>query len=153
MNRSSYDSYGYVEGSGPRSRPVGDLLLNWVLVIAVIGVTAWNLEREWSWYKAELLYYHSVQDGLTPADIEDPFVARGVEANMAYKDIDQGAFFWVKWRGRLPFYVLGLLIPFVIGVARLRRKGYMRWNVPYYVAFVLFVGVSAYFVAKSLQWL
>lgn len=153
MSRRNYDRgpYGYVEGSSPKPRPIGDLLLNWGLVIAILAVGAWKLEQDWAWYKSELLFYNSIQDGITPAELEDNFVSKGVERNMQYKDLDEQAFFWTKWLPKVPWYVIGLFIPFLATIFRLRRKRHHKLNVPYYIGIGLFVLVTAYFVGQSFQ--
>ena len=152
--RSSYGrgQYGYVDGSSPKARPVGSLLMNWAVVIAILAVGAWKLEQDWSWYKSELLFYNSIQDGLGPADLDDHFMSQGIERNMEYKTATEGDFFWAKWKPKLPWYILGLFLPFLIGVLRLRRKGYQRLNVPYYIGIVVFLFVSVYFLGQFLEW-
>lgn len=154
MSRRSYDrdQYGYVDGSSPKPRPIGSLLMNWAVVIAILAVGGWKLEQDWSWYKSELLFFHSIQDGLTPADLEDNFMKRGLERNMVHKDLTEQSFFWTKWRPKLPIYIIGLFIPFLIGAIRLRRKGYQRFNIPYYIGIVVFLAAAGYFFAQFMGW-
>lgn len=142
-NRDSYnDTYG--DAASQRGRTSFDLLLNWILLIGVIGIGISQLERDWYTYKMELTFYHTVQDGMTPTDMESGFMARGVERNMEYLGQPVNKFFRDQWMSKLPFYLGGLLIPFLIGIIRLTRKGYRRWNTPYFIAWAAFIFVAAY---------
>ena len=144
-----YDSYDQEENV--RRRPMMDLILNWVLVIGILAVGYSSLEKDWYFYKNELLFFQYVQDGSTPDQMDSDFMARGVERNMVNKGKSSNEFFWDQWLPKIPWYIVCLGIPFVIGIWRLRKKEYRRLNVPYYIGYVAFLGFVVYFLLSQFQ--
>ncbi len=127
-----------------RRRPPLDLIINWMLVIGILAFGYSQFERDWYGYKNELLFFQTVQDGFTPADMDSKFMARGVERNMPYKDSSINEFFVSQWLPKIPFYLLCMGIPFLIGIWRLRKKEYRRLNRVYYLGIVAFLGFVGY---------
>jgi|GEM_PF-7051281 len=148
-NKDSFDDT-YGDHTPQRTKSTLDLLLNWVLLIGIIGIGIYQFERDWYYYEMEVTFYNTVQDGMTPDDMESAYMARGVERNMEYigKSINQ--FFQDQWLPKLPFYLGGLMIPFLIGIIRLSRKSFRRWNVPYYFAWLAFLSATGYSLLTGL---
>lgn len=137
-----YDSFETDEHVRRRS-PI-DLIINWVFVIGILAFAYSQFERDWYGYKNELLFFQTVKDGLTPSDMDSKFMARGVERNMIYKNSTPTEFFWDQWWTKIPFYLLCLGVPFLIGIWRLRKKEYRRLNGAYYIGIVAFLGFAGY---------
>ena len=145
-SRSTDDRFNsYDEEERIHKRPPLDLIVNWILVIGVLAVSYSMFERDWYFYKNELLFFQYVQDGSTPEQMDSAFMAKGVERNMVYKDKSQNEFFWDQWLPKIPLYLLCLGVPFFIGIWRLRKKEYRRLNTVYYIGFVVFLGITGYF--------
>lgn len=137
------------QSNSNRSSPA--VVINWIFVLAVMWLGFMVMESHFSMYKTERLFFNSVQDGLQPADMESPFMAKGVERNLKYAGDSNLSFFFRQWLPHLPVYLFFLLIPFILGIINLKRKGKRRLKWPYYISIVLFIGYLGFFIATRMQ--
>lgn len=140
-------AYTYFE-EAPQERPSNGSFLNLVLILAVLVVGFFQLEQDWTWYKSELLIFHSVQDGLAPEDMPKLDMAAHLRSQMKYKDASQSEFFVAKWLPKLPIYLFAFLLPFVLGMIRIRRGSGGRFGKWYFVFYGIFIAYSLYFFSQ-----
>ncbi len=145
-NKLQDDPYGTPAQRGPDVSSLG-FIVNLLFIAAVIAVGVLKWEQDWAWYKNQLVIYHSVQDGVAPEDMPKQYMAAQLNDQMKYKGVSQETFFFDKWGPLIPGYVLALLVPFVLGLIRLRRPPGQRMRWWYVVFFSLFCLYGGFFVA------
>ena len=151
MNGNSMESEYKEKKLSPHKK--FDRTINWMFVLGLFFAAYLLGAHYLDDYKAEVLYYRLVQDGVQPEDMANMFIRDGVSRNLEFRGVPQSSFFMAYWWKPGLWSLLIFVVPLTIGIVRMRIFSPPSWlNVAYFASMVAWAFFLVFLFGKYFDW-